>query len=115
MIVRMRYGESAGLLAVSSVTANLQIQANAGAEFGLGPDTNYQGNLVPLSAGFAYEENPTISYAPVQGEKYLRQILSPLPLDLTLLLLHALCDSPQTLLLRTVDGVRNPDFLAEPS
>jgi hypothetical protein len=117
MVVRMRYGEPTGLLAVSSVTSNMNLQASAGAEFGIGPDSNYQGNLVPLSAGFAYEENPTISYTPVQGEKYMRQLLSPLPLDLTVLLLHTLRGSPQgaTLLLRSINGTRNPDFLADPS
>jgi hypothetical protein len=117
MVVRMRYGEPTGLLAVSSVTANMRIQANAGAEFGIGSGGNYEGNLVPLSAGFAYEENPTISYMPVQGEKYMRQLLSPLPLDLTVLLLRALHGSPQgaALLLRSVNGIRNPEFLADPS
>jgi len=117
MIVRMRYGESSGLLAVSSITSNMKFQTNAGSEFGFGSDTNYQGNLVPLSIGFAYEENPTISYTPVQGEKYLRALLSPLPVDLTLLLLNALRDSTQgmTLLLRGVNGIRNPDFLMDSS
>ena len=117
MIVRMRYGEPYGLLAVSSVTANVQIQANVGAEFGIGSDSNYQGNLVPLAAGFAYEENPTISYTPVQGEKHMRQLLAPMPLDLTVLLLGSLRDSPQamTLLVRSINGIRNPDFLWEPS
>jgi hypothetical protein len=76
MIVRMRYGEPTGLLAVSSVTANLNLKANIGSEFGVGPDSNFEGNLTPLSAGFSFEENPTISYVPVQGEKYLRQLLS---------------------------------------
>jgi hypothetical protein len=37
----------------------------------------------------AYEENPTISYAPVQGEKYLRQIMSPVSLDILILSLIA--------------------------
>jgi hypothetical protein len=89
----------------------------AGGEFGIGPDSNYAGNLVPLSAGFAYEENPTISYTSVKGEGYLRLLLSPLPLDLTVLLLHALRHSPQatTLLLRSVNGIWNPDFLMGPS
>lgn len=115
MIVHMRYGEPSGLLAVSSVTANLSLQANAAAEFGIGPDRNYEGNLVPLSAGIAYEENPTISYTPVQGETYLRQLLSPLPIDLTVLLLGALGNSPQTatLLLRSINGIQNPGFLAD--
>ena len=117
MIVRMRYGEPAGLLAVSSVTANIQIRANAGGEFGIGTESNYKGNLVPLSAGFAYEENPTISYTPVQGERYMRQLLAPIPLDLAMLLLHSLRNSPQavTLLVRSINGMRNPDFLWSPS
>ncbi len=113
MIVRFRYGEPSGLLAVSSVTANMRFQANIDAQFGYGPESGYAGNLVPLSVGAAYEENPTISYSPVQGEKYLRQVLSPLPLDLTVLLLSSLRDSPQalTLLVRSINGIRNPDFL----
>jgi hypothetical protein len=115
MIVRMRYGEPTGMLAVSSVTANLRIQATAGSEFGIGSDSNFEGNLTPLSAGMAYEENPTVSYVPVQGERYLRQFLSPLPIDLTVLLLGALGDTPQavTLLCRSINGVRNPDFLTD--
>jgi hypothetical protein len=117
MIVRMRYGESSGLLAVASVTANLNVQASVGSEFGFGKDSNYEGNLTPLTAGVAYEENPTISYTPVQGERYLRQFLGPLPIDLTVLLLGALGNSPQaiTLLCRSINGIQNPDFLAPDS
>lgn len=113
MIVRMRYGEPSGLLAVSSVTANLHFQGSLGSEFGIGPDSNYEGNLTPLSAGVAYEENPTISYVPVQGEKYLRQFMSPLPIDLTVLLLGALGDSTNTatLICKSINGIRNPAYL----
>jgi hypothetical protein len=95
----------------------MKLQSNAGSEFGFGADTNYQGNLVPLSIGFAYEENPTVSYTPVQGEEYLRELLSPLPVDVTVLLLNALRYSPHsvTLLLRSINGIQNPDFLADPS
>jgi hypothetical protein len=112
MIVEMRYGLPSGLLAVTSVTANLNIQSNVGSEFGIGSDSSYEGNLTPLSAGIAYEENPTISYTPIQGEDRLRQLMSPLPLDLTLLVLDALGSSPQvmTLLCRSINGIHNPDF-----
>ncbi len=116
MIVRMRYGEPAGLLAVTSVTANVSLQVHADSQFGIGAQSAFEGNLVPLSAGAAYEENPTISYVPVQGEKYLRQYLSPLPLDLTVLLLSASKTSPHflTLLVRGINGVRNPDSVTDP-
>jgi hypothetical protein len=117
MIVGIRYGEPSGLLAVSSVTANLNIQGNIGSEFGIGSDSSFEGNLTPLSAGIAYEENPTISYVPVEGEAYLRQLLSPLPIDLTILLLGAFGDNPQTmtLLCRSINGIQNPDFVTDPS
>lgn len=117
MIVRTRYGETSGLLAVSSVTASLRVGASAGAEFGFGSRTNYRGNLVPLTTGFAYEENPTISYTPVQGGRYMRQLLAPIPLGLTVLMLQELRSSPEgmTLLLRSINGIQNPDFLADPS
>lgn len=112
MIVRMRYQEPVGLLAVAGVTASMRLQATAGAQFGVGAQSTFEGNLVPLAAGATYEENPTISYTPVQGENYLRQLLSPIPLDLTILLLNAMGDSPlgTTLLVRRINGVRNPDF-----
>jgi hypothetical protein len=117
MIVRMRYQEPAGLLAVSSITANVRIQANVGAQFGVGPDSDFSGNLVPLSAGALYEENPTISYTPVEGQQHLRQMFSPLPLDLAVLLLSALGDSPatMTLLVKGINSIRNPEFLIDPS
>ena len=115
MIVRMRYNEPAGLLAVTSVTANMRIRASAGAEFGIGPDSNYAGNLVPLSAGAFYEDNPTITYAPVQGQEYLRQALSPLPLDITVLLMNSLGSAPGTftLLLEEINGIQNPIYRAD--
>jgi hypothetical protein len=117
MIVRMRYQEPYGLLAVASITANVRIQASVGAQFGVGPESNYSGNLVPLSAGALYEENPTISYTPVEGQQYLRQMLSPLPLDFAVLLLSALGDSPRTmtLLIKEINGIRNPEFVTDPS
>jgi hypothetical protein len=89
MIVRLRYRETFGILQVASVTANIKLRKNIGAEFGIGPDRNYAGNLVPLSAGLAYEENPTISYIPRRGETYVRGMLTPFPLDTLALFVRA--------------------------
>ena len=57
VLVRMRYDESFGMLSVASVTANLRVSARASTDIGFGDDINYAGNLVPFSAGIAYEEN----------------------------------------------------------
>jgi hypothetical protein len=61
----------------------------------------------------AYEENPTITYSPVQGEKYLRQLMSPIPLDILLLLVRSGTYSATylNLIANRINGMRNPDFL----
>jgi len=112
LIVRARYGEPSGLLAVASVTANLRTTATANSQFGVGPSANYQGNIVPLSLGLAYEEDPTIAYTPVQGERYAKSILSPIGLD-TMVLLLSMERAPHQLLailVKQVNGLQNPMY-----
>jgi hypothetical protein len=112
-IVHNRYEEQGALLAVASVTANVSIAANTGIQLGFGDDGNYEGNLVPFSTAVAYEENPTISYTPVEGEKYARQLFSPVPMTAFAQLVAGLTDPDYiyTALVSSVNGIHNPDFL----
>jgi len=48
-IVRTRFYDSVGFLAVASVTANVAVTASATVQAGFGPSGNYAGNLVPFS------------------------------------------------------------------
>jgi hypothetical protein len=116
-IVKGRYGETFSLLGVSGVAANVRFSTNAGVNIGFGPNEDYTGNLVPFSGGFAYEENPTITYVPVQGERYLRQLMSPIPLDILVLLIRAGTHQASyfTLLATRINDMLNPDFLETPS
>jgi len=68
LIVRLRYLDPIGLLTVANVTANLRFTEAAKSDVGFGPPSNYQGALVPFSAGVEYEDNPTISYTPIEGQ-----------------------------------------------
>ena len=116
-IVKGCYGETNSLLAVKGVAANVRFSTNAGVEAGWGYDGNYAGNLVPFTGGLAYEENPTITYAPVHGEKYLRQLMSPVPLDILVLLIRSGTDAGLylTALTSRINDMQNPDFLDAPS
>src|SRR5215470_10337756 len=89
LLVRLRYSDPIGLLMVSSVTAGLRFNAEAKSEAGFGPRANYAGNLVPFSAGVAYEDSPTISYAPVDGQAFLREWLAPVSLETLALVLQS--------------------------
>ena len=111
-IVRIRFGDGIGFLTVASVTANVSMSVSGSANVGLGPASSFAGNLVPLAGGIATEQNPTISYVPVSGDRLLRQLAGELPLDLTLLSVqtaHAPLDAWHWLV-RRVNDIRNPDF-----
>lgn len=119
VVIHNRYNEPASLLAVASVTANVRVSAGTAIQLGIGDSDNYAGNLVPFSARAVYEENPTISYTPVAGQKYLSQLMSPLPVA-TFAQLAGTMTNPAPIyaaLVSSVNGIGNPDFLfssAEP-
>jgi len=117
IVIYNRYEEEGNLLAVSSVTANVSVRTSGGIQIGYGDADHYAGNLVPLSAGTAYEENPTISYIPVAGENYTRQLMSPLPINLLALFAGTVADPEHiyTALIANINGIHNPDFLFSPS
>ena len=81
LIVRLRYSDPIGLLAVSSVTASLKFSTQAKGEAGFGSPASYAGALVPFSAGVTYEDSPLISYAPVDAQAFLREWLAPVTLE----------------------------------
>ena len=115
-VVRSRYGELYSLLSVTGVAANVRFSTSAGVNLGFGDSDDYAGNLVPFSGGMIYEENPTITYAPVQSEAFYRQMLTPIPLEMLLLLIRATIDPAKyiKMLVTRINDLNNPDFLPAP-
>jgi hypothetical protein len=112
VLVHERYGERGHLLNVASVTANVSVTTSAGIQAGFGSTSDYRGNLVPFAGSVIYEENPTISYAPVAGEKYLRQLTTPISTEMLTQLIRSHADPGSVLvaLVREVNGIHNPNF-----
>jgi hypothetical protein len=113
LVIRDRYEERGHLLSVASVTANVSVTTRAGIQAGFGDSDSYDGNLVPFSGGFIYEENPTISYIPVAGEAYRRQMMSPISIAVLASITAGLSE-PKTsyyILVSSVNGIYNPRFL----
>lgn len=114
LAVHNRYEERGNLLAVSSVTANVKMTTRASIEVGVGNEEYFAGNLVPFGAGVIYEENPTISYTPVGGEKYARQLFSPVSIEVLAQYANTLTNpaGAYMALVASVNGIYNPDFLS---
>src|SRR5215475_14914604 len=96
---------------MSSMVAGRTVKftADAKGEAGFGPRANYAGSLVPFSAGIGYEDNPTISYTPVDGQAFLREWLAPVMVETLALVLQAAArqDAFILLLVARMNGLRN--------
>jgi hypothetical protein len=112
ILIQNRYGERGHLLTVASVTANVSVTTSAGVQAGFGSTSDYRGNLVPFTGSVVYEENPTISYVPVSGEKYLSQLTSPISLQLLTQISRTMTNPAPALsaFITSANFIYNPNF-----
>ncbi len=96
-LVRSRYRDTTLFIEVSSILASYSITGSGTLSPTLGLSTS-EGDTVTPSATLSYTESPTITYAPLQGEDFVRQVLSPISAE-TLALLADTGWSIDTLLL----------------
>lgn len=75
-IVKIRYGDAPIFLDVASVINQYEVQTNLTASFGWLslPSSNSQN----VAAGGHYIDRPTISYIPMTGEKFARNLMTPI-------------------------------------
>lgn len=81
-LVRLKYRDNPFFLEVSSVTSQQSVQGDVSASLKFIGG----GDSVSPSTGLTYKETPTISYSPLRGDQFLKQILSPVPLEAVLIL-----------------------------
>ena len=77
-LVRIHYHDPTFFLDVTNVAATLKLEMNS--ELG-GADIGLDDASGTLGAGAAYTTQPTISYAPLQGEAFVKSLLSRIGLD----------------------------------
>lgn len=83
-LVRLKYRDTLVFLEVSSVSTQYTATYSArafGSFIGRGAS-----DALGLDAGAGFSERPTISYSPLQGQEFVTQLLSPIPLDALVLL-----------------------------
>lgn len=85
-LVRLRYSDNPLWLNVGSVTTQFNIGSGASAGADGTDGGNYGWNL---GGAVTYSETPTITYTPVRGEAFVRNILRPMDFDTFLLLANS--------------------------
>ncbi|MCA9635332.1 MAG: hypothetical protein KC420_04790 [Myxococcales bacterium] len=85
-LVRLRYRDTPLFLEVSSVTTNFTFEVGSGAGGTINPSAGSTGTV---SGSVGYTEKPTVSYVPLQGQRFVTQLLSPLDPRVILLMYHS--------------------------
>ena len=84
-LVRLKYRDNPFFLEVSSVTTQQSIQQEVSTSAGFLPGRS----TLSTVAGLTYKQTPTISYTPLRGDQFLKQILSPIPMEAVLILVQS--------------------------
>ena len=137
-VVRLYYRDTPQFLEVGDITTKHSISYNAGISGSLG-DTDVRGLSGPIiggitsgdsfsrgdtdtqglssSLGFSYSEQPVISYTPLQGEKFVKQMLAPISWEAVLLLTQSgwSLDRVFRLCVQEVNGVFNAPSASGPT
>lgn len=86
-IVRLRYRDRPYFLEVSSVASHFNFQSRLGVLTALGSPQIEQEVLA--DTGVIVEEQPTVTYVPLQGEDFTQRLLTPVSLQTLVLLAHS--------------------------
>ena len=111
LIVRARYGEPAGLLRRQPVTANLHATASTASQLGSGHRATTRGTSCPSPSASPTRRDRTICLRAVQGERYAKAIVSPVGLDVLVLVFRrnrACAGAARLGSGQEVNGLQNP-------
>ncbi len=77
-IVKLRYGDTPIFLEVASIVNQYSIETelNASGDFRSG---DFFGNAMTLGGKSKYSDRPTITYTPMTGKKFAKNLLTPIP------------------------------------
>jgi hypothetical protein len=85
-LVRLRYRDTPMFLKTASITTSFTFEAFGQASTTVVPSNS---DLYSAVGRVTYAEQPTISYAPLQGEAYVTQLFEPIELETLMLLSHS--------------------------
>jgi len=85
-LVRLRYRDTPLFLEVSSITSSVVFELGSSASGTVFPTASRGAGL---GGNVGYTDKPTISYSPLQGARFVTQLLSPLDPKVLLLMYHS--------------------------
>lgn len=83
-LVKIRYGDAPVFLDIGQIVAGYSFQRNLSASatvpvFNGTPPPSVATGTFGLFGGGSYNDSPTVTYAPLSGERFARQLMTPIP------------------------------------
>ena len=115
-LVRRRYADSIAILEVNSVSTSLEWKKSTGISAKLF-DGDLDDNNLGISGDGSYSEKPTITYLPLDGADYVKNILTPVELETILLLTRSgwAADRVFRLTVNKINGINNASEASGPT
>jgi hypothetical protein len=88
-IVKLRYADMPLFVEVASVVSGYTLEGSVNLGGTVSSDKAVQGDFLALGAAGKYTDRPTITYAPITGEKFNQSFLTPIPPKLILFLMQS--------------------------
>ncbi|MCA3254396.1 MAG: hypothetical protein INF91_02125 [Alphaproteobacteria bacterium] len=122
-LVRIRYRDTTYFTSVERIAATLELNRSIGAQGSLGrtssaaPKDTVSRGLTIGPGSIALNEKPTVFYAPLEGEKFVRQMMTPMNPDVLFLLVRSgwSIDRVLTIGALEMNGLRNAPTASGPA
>ena len=113
-LVRLKYRDTPFFMEVASVSTNFNFRSSAAASATLPESAS---KSYGLSGSVAYTENPTVTYTPLQGDKFVSQLMSPVDLNTILLLYHSGWSIERIfrVCIQSINGIKNMPSASGPT
>ncbi len=103
-IVKIRYADMPLFVDVASIVSGYTVESTVNLGGTLSSESAVQGDFLALGASGKYVDRPTITYAPITGQKFNQNFLTPIPPRAILFLLQSGW-SAELILPLTVDAI----------
>lgn len=113
-LVRLRYRDTPYFLQPTSLSTQYELQGGANAGILVVEGGDGQGSA---GAGITVTERPTVTWTPLQGEEFVKELLSAIPLETVMLLPQAgwSIDRVFRLTIQTLNGLPNAPSASGPT
>ena len=88
-IVRLRYADMPLFVEVASVVSGYTLEGSVNLGGTVSSKTAVQGDFLSLGTTGKYTDRPTITYAPITGQKFNKSFMTPIPPGLILFLMQS--------------------------